>query len=251
MSFENDLLGRSVGNALRIMRDAGFELSDKLAVSVDPKLPFMGYSTRKDSEDIIVISGEVLKSGMIEELLVHEMSHIYRITTNHPSHNSKLLNKVGYSVMRKRHLTKGYQIKLIQQAVNHVQDLYADDISFKVFSHSNLFPPNQASAFFLNWINDQPSRAKGAKTVWLNIGTMLDNCFALSNMIRHNVPDPNHEAENKVQKFLSQTNKKMNETFSYIKNFMINLKENVPEKEFAKNFTEYLTKIVDLAEKST
>ena len=250
MSSEKDALNNGVRNALKIMKDAGFEISDKLTVSVDPKLPFMGYSTKKDGKDVIVISGEALKSGMIEELLVHEISHIYRITTNHPSHNSKLLNKVGYSIIKKRHLTRDYQIKLIQQAVNHVQDLYADDITFKAFSHSNLFPPNQAFAFFLSWINDQPSRAKGAKTIWLNIGIMLDNCFALSNIIRHALPDPNHEAENKVQNFLFQTSKGMSDTFAYLKNLMINLKENVEEKEFAETLTDYLTAIVDLAEKT-
>jgi len=250
MSSEKNALNDGIRNALKIMKDAGFEISDKLTVSVDPKLPFMGYSTKKDGKDVIVISGEALKSGMIEGLLVHEMSHIYRITTNHPSHNSRLLNKVGYSIIRKRHLTRDYQIKLIQQAVNHVQDLYADDITFKVFSHSNLFPPNQAFAFFLSWINDQPSRSKGAKTVWLNIGILLDNCFALSNIVRHNIPDPNHEAENKAQSFLSQTSKEISDTFAYIEAFMTNLKENVTEKEFAESLTNYLTRIVDLAEKS-
>jgi hypothetical protein len=85
------------------MKDAGFEISDKSTVSVDPKLPFMGYSTKKSGKEVIVISGEVLRLGMIEGLLLHEMSHIYRISTNHPPYNSELLNKVGVFSMDKRH----------------------------------------------------------------------------------------------------------------------------------------------------
>jgi hypothetical protein len=144
-------------------------------------------------------------------------------------------------------LTKAYQIKIIQQAVNHIQDLYADDVAFRAFSQSGAFPPDQAFNFFLDWINDKPIDPKSAKTVWLNVGIMLDNCFALSNIIRHNVLDVNNQAENKVQEFLSQTDERMKKEFAYLREFMTNLKENVTEKEFEKNLTNYLTKITELA----
>jgi hypothetical protein len=111
------------------MKEAGFEVSNKLKVVVDPKLPFMGYSAKRTGDDIIVISSMMLKSGMVEGLLVHEMSHIYRINTNHPSHNHESLNRVGRFIIDKSHLTRAYQIKIIQQAVNHIQDLYADDVA--------------------------------------------------------------------------------------------------------------------------
>jgi hypothetical protein len=233
-----------------MMKDAGFEISNKLEVVVDPKLPFMGYSTKKNGEGVIVISGMALKSGMVEGLLVHEMSHIYRINTNHPSHNNKLLDRVGQFIINRSHLTKTYQIKIIQQAVNHIQDLYADDIAFRVFSQSEVFPPDQAFSFFLDWINDKPVDSKSARAVWLNIGIMLDNCFALSNMIRHNVPDINNQAENKAQKFLSQTDEQTRKEFAYFRDFMTSLKENITEREFEKNLTDYLLRITKLAEVS-
>jgi len=239
---------KATHNALKMMKDAGFEMSNRLKVVVDPKLPFMGYSTKRSGGDLIVISGMALKSGMVEGLLIHEMSHIYRINTNHPSHNNKLLDGVGQFIINRSHLTKTYQIKIIQQAVNHVQDLYADDLAFQIFSQSETFPPDRAFSFFLDWINDKPLDSKSAKTVWLNIGIMLDNCFALSSMIRHNVPDINNQAENKAQKFLTQTNERMKKEFGHFKEFMTNLKENITEKEFEKNLTDYLIRIVELAE---
>ncbi len=76
---------------------------------------------------------------------------------------------------------------------------------------------------------------------------MLNNCFATSNLTRHNIPDINNQAENKVQKFLSQTNHSMKKEFSYFRNFMANLKEDITEKEFEKDLTEYLARIVRLA----
>ncbi len=74
MSSENGLVKEVANEALRMMKDAGFEIPDKLDVLVDPKLPFMGYSTKRGGSNIIVVAGEALRSGMIEGLLVHEMS---------------------------------------------------------------------------------------------------------------------------------------------------------------------------------
>ena len=75
----------------------------------------------------------------------------------------------------------------------------------------------------------------------------MNNCFALSSIIRHRVVDVDNEAENKVQKFLSQTNSQIKEAFTYLKNFMTNLRENTTEKEFEENLTDYLIRITELA----
>jgi hypothetical protein len=247
MSSRKRVLEKATRNALKLMNGAGFGISDRLRVAVDPKLSFMGYSTRRNGGDVIVVSGMALKSGMIEGLLIHEMCHIYRTNTHHPSRNQELLNRVGQYVTRKNHLTEDYQIAVVQQAVNHVQDLYADDVAFQVFDRSETFPPDQAFDFFLSWMNDEPAASRNVKAVWLNIGMMLNNCFALSNMIRHRVPDVNNQAENRVQKFLSLATERVREEFAYFKSFMTDLKENVTEKEFEENLTNYLIRITELA----
>jgi hypothetical protein len=248
---EKEIVEKATRDALKIMKDAGFEIPDNVKVEVNPKLQFMGYSTKKDGANIIVIARRALGSGMIEGLLIHEMAHIYRTNTNHPSHNRELLNRVGHSIIDKNHLTKNYQIRIIQQAVNNIQDLYADDLAFQAFSLSGAFPADQAFKFFLSWINDKPLDSKNAKTAWMNIGTMLDNCFALSNMTRHNIPDPDDQAENKARKFLSQTNEQTKHEFEHFKSLMTNLKENTTEKEFEKDLTNYLTRIIELARSNT
>jgi hypothetical protein len=247
VSSENDFVEKATRDALKIMKDAGFEISDDVKVVVDPKLPFMGYSTKRGGGDVVVVSGEAAGSGVIEGLLVHEMSHVYRTNTNHPSHNHELLNRVGHFIINKSSLTRKYQIAIIQQAVNHIQDVYADDVAFRVFSQSGKFPVDQAFKFFLNWIKDKPLDSKNAKTVWTNIGIMLDNCFAVSNMIRHDVPDVDGQAQNKVQEFLFQIDERMKEEFAYFKNFMVNLKEDITEKKFEENLTDYLMRITKLA----
>jgi hypothetical protein len=248
MSSDKDSLKNALHNALRMMRDSGFEVSGKVDVVVDPELPFMGYSTQRSGGNVIVVAGRALKSGMIGELLIHELCHIYRTDKNHPSHNHELLNHVGHVILDKNKITKGYEVKIIQQAVNHIQDLYADDIAFKVFEENNLWSNDQVFDFFLTWIQDAPVSSETTRARWQNVGIMLDNCFALSDLVRHRIKDVDNKAENAVERFLSQTDDLMKKEFAYCKNLMINLRENTTEEQFEKDLTEYLTRIIRLAQ---
>lgn len=225
------------------MRDSGYRINGKIEVSVDPKLPFMGYSTQRQEGHIIVVAGAALKSGPIEGLLIHEMCHIYRTESGHLSHNTQLLNLVGTRIIHENELEKDYQIRIIQQAVNHVQDLYADDLAFQVFREGGAFTPEQAHSFFLEWINDTPIKEKSSKDRWQNVGIMLNNCFAVSNLARHKIPDIDGQVENAVQRFLSRIGGRMRSEFAYFRGFMTNLNENVTQDQFEKDLAEYLTRI--------
>jgi hypothetical protein len=207
----------------------------------------MGYSTQRREGHIIVVSGAALKSGPIEGLLVHEMCHIYRTEMGHLSHNNQLLNRVGMHVIHENELDKDYQIKIIQQAVNHIQDLYADDLAFQVFTKGGAFTPEQAHSFFLEWINDAPLEEKSGRDRWQNVSTMLNNCFAISNLARHKIPDIDNQAEDAVQRFLSKADGRMRSEFAYLRNFMTKLAEDVTREQFEKDLIEYLIGITQLA----
>jgi hypothetical protein len=244
---ENEMLAEATRHALKLMKDAGFEIAHDVRVSVDPDLPFMGYSTKMGGKDLIVVAGKALESGMVEGLLIHEMCHIYRTDTHHPSHNHRLLDRVGFSIVHEGFLTEGYQIKVLREAINHVQDLYADDISFQVFSRSGVFTLEQASDFFLSWIEEEPATPKDAETVWMNVSTMLNNCFVLSNMERHHLLNARGLAHEKGQRFLSQADKRMSEVFLHLQEFMVSLRENPTEKEFEEDLTNYLRTVMGIA----
>jgi len=243
MPRRQDELKQAVQSALQAMRDSGYEIKGKIEVSVDSKLPFMGYSTQRQEGHIIVVAGVALNSGPIEGLLVHEMCHIYRTEAGHLSHNTQLLNRVGTRVIHENELDKDYQIRIIQQAVNHVQDLYADDLAFQVFRRGGAFTPEQAHSFFLDWINDTPIKEKSSKDRWQNVGIMLNNCFAVSNLARHKIPDIDGQVENAVQRFLSRIDGRMRSEFAYFRGFMTNLNEDITQDQFEKDLAEYLTRI--------
>jgi hypothetical protein len=248
MSPKKDGLREATRNALKVMKNAGFEISPTVKVTVDPDLPFMGYSARRGKKSIIVVSGGALKSRGLEGLLIHEMSHIYRTDANHPSHNHDLLDRVARIVIPKNHLAKDYQIRVLREAINHLQDLYADDISFRVFSKTLIYSPEQASGFFQDWIEDKPRKTRSTRDVWLNISLLLNNCFALSNMKRHNVPDVDGKVQKGTERFLTQVGQRMRREYDYFRDLMINLKEEVSEEEFERKLEEYLNRIARLAE---
>lgn len=234
-----------------MMWDSGFGISGKVKVVVDPDLPFMGYSTQRAGGNIIVVAGRAVESGSIEGLLIHEMCHVYRTETDHPSHNRQLLNRVGTHIIHENELNRDYQVKIIQQVVNHIQDLYADDLSFQAFKKGGAFTPKQAHAFFLDWINDTPLEEKSSRDRWQNVGTMLNNCFAISNLARHKIPDIDYQVENAVQRFLSKVDERMRSEYVYFRNFMASLVEDVTLEQFEKDLSEYLTRIVQLTKKQT
>lgn len=245
-----DALKNAARDALRLMRDSGIGISGKVKVAVDPNLPFMGYSTQRAGGNVVVLAGRAVESGMVEGLLIHEMCHIYRTEQKHPSHNSKLLDTVGLHIIHENEITQDYQIGLVQQAVNHIQDLYADDLSFKVFQRSNIFTAEEAFEFFLDWISTAPTESKSTKARWLNVTTMLNNCFAISNLTRHNIPDINNRAEKKIREFLYQTDQAMQREFPWFRDFMTNLKENPSQDQFEKDLTVYLTRAIKLAKQN-
>jgi hypothetical protein len=166
---------------------------------------------------------------------------------HHSSHDHELLGRVEKHLLSRDDLKADYQVAVIQEAVNHVQDLYADDVAFRVFSRNEAFLIGQVFDFFLSWINEKPFDGKTPKTVWLNVGIMLNNCFVLSNMIRHGLPDVEERAANKVQNFLSQTNDRMNREFLHFKDYMVGLKDDPNEEEFEKSLTDYLERVIRLA----
>jgi hypothetical protein len=237
-----DELKKAFENASRMMRDAGFQIDEEIDVVVDRKLPFMGYTTTRGQEKhTIVVSAMALDSGMVEGLLIHEMSHIYRTVTKHPSHDQSVISSV-ISPLVKKGLNKDFQLQALHAGVNHIQDLYADDVSFEVFkrSQSKLFSLEQMSEFFLSWLKDEPVRSDDVeRSRWMNASIMLNNTFALSNMERHGIPDRGNRASKLNDSFLARIAPQAAQRFDYFHKLMVSLKEEISETEFKDLLGEY------------
>ncbi len=237
-------------NALSMMKEAGFAIDAPVEVFVDPQLPFMGYTMPRGRGFRIVVAGRAVESGLLEGLLVHEMSHIYRMQTNHPSHNGAIIEE-AIDRLGKKVLSADYQQKIVHDLLNDIQDLYADDISFQVLGKTPLLSSGQMSSFLQDWIRDEPVKSNNARQDrWMNASTMAHNARAIAQMSRHRVQDTGNKGAMANQKFLSQIPASMASQFEYFRNLLGNLKENITEAEYRNLLVEYLNRFVDLAEKN-
>jgi hypothetical protein len=236
-------VNETLRDTLNAMKRAGFVIDQDVSVVVDEKLPFMGYTSRQPQSHTIVVSGFSVKSGMLEGLLAHELSHVYRNITNHPSHNERIITHLAGSFSIRHKLDADYQREILHQVINHVQDLYADDISMKVLvnDESGLFDSKQLEEFFIEWIKEDPVKTSAARRdQWVNGAMMLSNCFALSNMQRHSIGDNKLRAKSKNDTFLRRINPQVAEKFRYFNDFMVGLREQVTDTEFIEEMEEYL-----------
>src|SRR5258706_1507154 len=91
-------------HAISLMKDSGFPIKEDVEIAVDEKLQIMGYTTEENGKTRIVVSRWSLYSDMLIGLLIHELSHIYRNETNHPSHNFAIHNNAIAIVFGNRRL---------------------------------------------------------------------------------------------------------------------------------------------------
>ena len=246
----NENVSRARLSAIEMMKKAGFDIGSKVKVVIDPKLPFMGYTMPQGGNFTIVVSGGALGSGLLEGLLVHEMSHVYRIQTNHPSHNGEILEE-AVDNLGKNVALRDYQQKIIHDLLNDIQDLYADDISFKVLRNTPIFASDQMTRFLQDWVKDEPSKTRDSvMDGWINASIMTHNARAIAQMARHKVEDAGGRAEQANKKFLSQVSPRLAERFEYFRNLLENLKEDMTPVQYRALLADYLGQFLEMAEKN-
>jgi hypothetical protein len=242
---------KALRNVLNMMEQAGFRINQDVKVIVDKKLSFMGYTSRQWQSHVIVVSGFAVESPMLEGLLTHELSHVYRSITHHPSHSEPLIASLMRIFIKDHKLDRDYEQETLHQAVNHVQDLYADDIAVRVLAAYYGTPLlEQFGDFFLGWIKEEPATGGvRLRDRWVNASILLNNSFAISNMERHNMMEGQIErAKLNNYRFLNRIKSSAAIQFSYFNRFMVGLEEDVSEARLREQMEEYLgnfLKVVD------
>lgn len=234
--------------AIETMRKGGFDPGDSVSVSVDPRLPIMGYTHPEGKGYRIVVSGGAVESGMLEGLLLHELSHVYRMRAGHPSHNGKLVGQVVES-LGKDILRRDYKQQIIYNLTNNIEDLYADDISIRMMREGGLVQPDLLSRFLQDWVSDEVAKGSDATKVrWSNSWTMANNARAIGQMARHGVEDLGGKAKDKNRHFLSLIDPSIANKFGYFLELLTNLREGVTDDEYKELLRGYLANFVEVAE---
>ena len=246
----SELVKKAEQNASQMMKKSGFGIKSEVAVAIDPQLPFMGYTMPQGRGYRIVVSGGSVGSGMLEGLLVHEMSHIYRMENNHPSHDAEVIEE-AIDKIGKQYLSHDYQQKIVHDLLNDIQDLYADDISMKVIKEGQILKPGQINGFLQDWVKDEPVESGNSeKDRWVNASIMVHNARAIGQMTRHAIQDTGGKAADSNKRFLSRMPPTVASQFQYFRDLMINLKENMTRDHYRKLLADYLNRFLEVAEKN-
>ncbi|HSW48047.1 MAG TPA: DUF5781 family protein [Candidatus Saccharimonadales bacterium] len=230
-------------DALDLMHDAGFAI-ENVTVVLDEKLPYMGHTVQVNGAPVVVVSGMALKSGMALNLLIHEFGHVYRTQSAHPSHDSGLILSAISFVMHGKVVPK-YQEEVLYAIINHLEDLYSDDIFFKIFDSDRANVGT--NKFFLGWIHKPVKKVKNKQDSWTNAEFLLSAAFADANLHRHNIKDVDGLIRKAVEEFLSKIDKRMSIKYNFFKNLMVNLPEKVNEKEYERLLISYLSEFLKIA----
>src|SRR2546430_15352556 len=153
------------------------------------------------------------------------MSHVYRIQTNHPSHNGQILEE-AVDNLGKKVVLLDYQQKIVHDLINDIQDMYADDISFKVLRNSPIMASDQMTRFLQDWVKDEPAKSRDAvMESWNNASIMTHNARAIAQMARHGVEDIGGRAEQGKKRFLFPVTAPVPRRFGVFLNLLVDLRE--------------------------
>src|SRR2546427_5075525 len=220
----NELVKKAELNASQMMKNSGFGIKSDVEVAIDPQLPFMGYTMPQGRGYRIVVSGGSVGSGMLEGLLVHEMSHIYRMENNHPSHDAEII-EAAIDEIGKQYLSHDYQQKIVHDLLNDIQDLYADDVSMRVLKKNPILESGQMSSFLQDWVKDEPVESGDpGRDRWVNASIMVHNARAVGQMARHGIEDTGGKAADSNKRLLSRMPPTASSQFPYFQDLTINLK---------------------------
>ncbi len=149
----------------------GFQVAWPVDVQV-VTLSVMGATKSDRGHHTLYASLGAVRSDALDGLLAHEMGHMIRTETRHPSHDPVLFRALGKEVRVPR-----AGLQAVGAAFNHVQDIYADDIAFRTGFDA------RAHDFFRGWIEGNTGRR--VRERWVNVGRSVTNGFALGNLRRH------------------------------------------------------------------
>jgi len=240
-------LARAFDHARAAMKSIGHDVGDAVEVRIDPKLPFMGYSHPLRRGYRIVVSGGSLRSGMLEGLLLHEMSHIVRMRAGHVSHDPKA-HEEAIAAFAAGAFALDYQQKALHDLINNVEDLYADDLSVRAMRAAKVVEDSVLIRFLQDWVTDAPVRTNdAAKDRWANAWLVANNARALAQMERHRIPDTGSAAAAANARLLGALGGQASKHFEFFRRILVGLQEEVSREKFKDEMVTYLGRFLESA----
>ena len=152
------------------------------------RMPFFGATKSRKGRHELFLSLRALDSGMLDGLIAHESGHMIRTEAAHPSHDPRVYEIIGARVRIPR---AGHPV--LGEAFNHVQDVYADDLAFRIGI------ADRAPQFFGDWVDRNV--AEPPEKDWADVGRSMSNGFALGTLRRHDLLTPDSDLWDRARAF--------------------------------------------------
>lgn len=237
--------GRKV---MAAMEEMGYAIDSKVEFRYDPNLPIMGYSRPLRKGYRVVAGKGALNEQLLVTLLAHELSHVQRMASGHPSH-SRAAIQAAYDGIRLDGPQKPYHDEILHDAINNVEDLYADGIAFDVMQRLDAVPPTGIGGFFLAWMKPRPAPGQDEQEAhWRAAHAMLGNARALAQVKAHGSPAQVKQAKRINAQLLSELPPLVVKSQPWFQAFYDDLPVNISERDFAHGLSDYIQRFLAVAE---
>ena len=237
--------GRSV---LAAMADMGHPVEAKVEFRFDPDLPIMGYSRPLPKGYRVVAGKGAMQDQLLLTLLAHELSHVQRMASDHASHSNAAI-QAAYDGIRLHGPQEPYHDEILHDAINNVQDLYADGIAFDVMQRMGAIPRDGIGGFFLAWMKPHPEPARDAReSRWRAAHAMLGNARALAQVKAQGSRQQVREAKRINAELLAVLPSGIAKAQTWFQSFFDDLPPDPTAVAFADALADYVSRFVAVAE---
>lgn len=239
----------SVGQeVMAAMADLGYSVEAKVDFQYDPELRIMGYSRPMRGGYRVVAGKTAVQGRMLPALLAHELSHVQRMASGHASHSNEAI-EAAYDGLRLAGPQMAYHEEILHDAINNVQDLYADGIAFEVMRHLDAMPTGGIGGFFLTWMKPAPEPGKDAReTRWHAAHAMLGNARALAQIKMHGTAQQVHEAKRINAQLVEAVPTDIAKAQAWFQAFFDGLPPKPSQAAFSRGLSDYVRRFVAVAE---
>ena len=245
---------RSARNALRMMKEAGYEIrDDPLWVGLDPAVRSAAHNYPAEGGNVILVNPKYVNTkwfGGLDNILVHEMSHIYGRATNRPWENPEIVKdlEAKYKTARNYH-TKGYLLKTLVRSAFDLGEVLTDDLAYKVLEKSKITWVEPTRESLQTLVRSRPGLALRTKRKQLkNAMLIAKNSICIAEMDRHNIPDTEDKAKKANQKLMSALPEEAARAYKQLHQIALELEENLTEADYKTLLGNYLGTLVEFAE---